>query len=86
MDCLAIVCALYSITTERYTLRTVQDSYISHCLRHHHMDFCTSHHINMLWYMRVCFSGTNNVLSCSGVHLLCSYMLLQPHSLLRLES
>ena len=34
MDCLAIVCALYRITTERYTLRTVQDSYISHCLRY----------------------------------------------------
>jgi len=51
MDCLAVVCELYSITTERYTLRTVQDSYISHCLRHHYMDCCTSHHINMLWYI-----------------------------------
>jgi len=34
MDCLTIVCALYRITTERYTLCTVQDSYISHCLRY----------------------------------------------------
>jgi len=87
MDCLAVVCALYSITTERYTLRTVQDSYINHCLRHY-MDCSTSHHINMLWYMWVCFSGMNNVLSCSGVHLLCIYMLLQPQSLLtgRLKS